>query len=342
MYLIGAGSYARDVMSVLPVGLISGVMDSNPQKEGSSFCNYKVEPFNIDVIKQRNLSVILCFSDEIIESKLDQYGITWFKTRGRSNRNIFMNKEISKQIIDELFYKYLFDFRLKMVLSTIDNAYGFRKKFYSDSNKKLVEIMQQGDEQKVSSYLQKFYPYETANVLYDDEYFDYRIGMQLAKKVINHKSTGYESYTLCDIACGHGQFIENLFDIGIECQGIDIAESRVDYCNKKGLNVALGCANKTDKNADYYDCVTCFECLEHVNDLKSTISEIHRILKKNGTAIITVPYITLCDCDEHVRLFDENKIYTVLNDNFELENMILIPYIYGDLFNNLFVVAKKR
>lgn len=40
-----------------------------------------------------------------------------------------------------------------------------------------------------------------------------------------------------------------------------------------------------------FDIILCMNVLEHVYDCRAAINNIHRALKKNGTAIITVPFI---------------------------------------------------
>ena len=48
-----------------------------------------------------------------------------------------------------------------------------------------------------------------------------------------------------------------------------------------------------------YDTAACFEVLEHVPDPFMAISEIHRILKKSGIAIITVPHLSRLHEEPH-------------------------------------------
>ena len=43
-----------------------------------------------------------------------------------------------------------------------------------------------------------------------------------------------------------------------------------------------------------------------------------------------------------MRQFDENNISWLLKDKFEIENILLLPYLFGNEINNMFVVAKKK
>ena len=341
MYLIGAGGVARNVISILPYGLITGVMDSNPSKFGSSFCCFNVEPVDEKVIKEKGIPVILTFSDEKIESLLDANEIIWFNCIGRTSKNIFFKENISRRVLSEYFSRFLFDFSLKSNLKFVENAFEFRSHPFSESNRILIDLMKKGDENSVNDYLNEYYSSCSLIEMLDDEYFDYRWGMQLAAEILKFKSANSKTYSLCDIACGHGQFIEHMKREGISCYGVELSDSRVLSCTNSGLAVYSGTTVNTTMKSSFFDCVTCFECLEHVFDLKGTILELHRILKNDGLLVISVPYDCKCESDTHVRVFNENSIYSVLCGYFEIENILLIPYVYGNGCNNIFVVAKN-
>jgi SAM-dependent methyltransferase len=93
-------------------------------------------------------------------------------------------------------------------------------------------------------------------------------------------------------------------------------------------------------NADnYFDVVICNHVMEHIPDYKKAMSEIFRVLKLGGTAILQAPYSTLLkenfevketDTDEfrnffygqrdHVRIFSERRYFDALKSiGFRLE-----------------------
>ena len=41
----------------------------------------------------------------------------------------------------------------------------------------------------------------------------------------------------------------------------------------------------------YFDCVVCFEVLEHVFNLDELLSEIYRVLKPNGMILVSIPFV---------------------------------------------------
>lgn len=99
---------------------------------------------------------------------------------------------------------------------------------------------------------------------------------------------------ILDIGCGRG---ENCFDIKRRCPkakvyGIDIEEKNIkrakkEFGNKCEFLVAKG--EKLPFRDSSFDFIYVIEVLEHVDNLEVTVSEIKRLLKKGGEAIITFP-----------------------------------------------------
>jgi hypothetical protein len=67
-------------------------------------------------------------------------------------------------------------------------------------------------------------------------------------------------------------------------------------------------------------------------------------LKPGGIFYVSVPLGTDCDCQEHVRFFSVNMLFSMLQACcFEVENIITIPYVNENLYeNNIFAGAIKR
>ena len=61
----------------------------------------------------------------------------------------------------------------------------------------------------------------------------------------------------------------------------------VDIKEGKGLMVMD--IQKIDFNSDFFDVIICNHVLEHVNDDKKAMTELFRVLKKKGWAILQVP-----------------------------------------------------
>lgn len=53
-------------------------------------------------------------------------------------------------------------------------------------------------------------------------------------------------------------------------------------------------------------------------------------------------YQANCESETHVRQWDERRLFSLLEEKFEIENMIKIPYINSFNMDNLFVSAILR
>jgi SAM-dependent methyltransferase len=92
---------------------------------------------------------------------------------------------------------------------------------------------------------------------------------------------------LLDVGCGNSPF---KFLVGKNCEyvGIDIAGAdNFDYKNA-GIIIFDG-ENIPFENASFEN-IICTEVIEHIPNPEKIIAEIHRVLKPDGTAIITLPW----------------------------------------------------
>ena len=99
--------------------------------------------------------------------------------------------------------------------------------------------------------------------------------------------------SLLDAGCGTGQFIVALSKrfSNIKLYGADFSDEGLRVSKKVAPSAEfykLDLYNLPD-NYSKYDVVICNHVLEHVNDVNKTFSEIKRILKPGGWAILLVP-----------------------------------------------------
>lgn len=96
-----------------------------------------------------------------------------------------------------------------------------------------------------------------------------------------------------DVGCHSGLFTNLLTDSidSSEVYGIDISSEAVMYAKKriKGGHFVTGDAHTLPFKDSFFDEVFCLEMLEHVENPSQVISEIKRVLKKNGKGIILIP-----------------------------------------------------
>jgi len=67
----------------------------------------------------------------------------------------------------------------------------------------------------------------------------------------------------------------------------------LDYINGKGINIVHD-LNKFPYpiNDKTYDIITAYQILDHLDSMRKTFIELHRILKKGGHIIFTVPHFS--------------------------------------------------
>lgn len=148
-----------------------------------------------------------------------------------------------------------------------------------------------------------------------------------------------------DVGCGNSSFTKELFRRGLdEYVGLDINKNtlinnKAKFNDEVFENTSYMMANSNEiplKN-EMFDYVFCFEVLEHLPMPEFTLLEMSRVLKKNGTLIISVPTlpierIVLTYILDKLKIF-EDKIYISLDHKREYSAIKLIDRI--DQISNL-------
>lgn len=93
---------------------------------------------------------------------------------------------------------------------------------------------------------------------------------------------------LLDVGCGDGCFLELARPKYSSLYGIDISSKAVQSCIKKGILAQVYTDIFPFRNS-YFDTVTCLDVIGHVDDPRQTISEMARVLKPEGTLILSIP-----------------------------------------------------
>lgn len=94
-----------------------------------------------------------------------------------------------------------------------------------------------------------------------------------------------------DIGAGHGELIS------LMRSKFDIHSSACDYTDSlmRLSDVSVKIAELSNENLPYpdesFDLVTCTEVIEHLEHYRSTLREIYRVLKPDGTLVLTTPNI---------------------------------------------------
>lgn len=103
------------------------------------------------------------------------------------------------------------------------------------------------------------------------------------KRVCKYKTSG----KILDLGCGSGGFLVSMQDRNWETFGVETSESGLRLCLEKKLNVR-GDMNFPD---GYFDVVTLWHSMEHMENPVSALRDIRRVLSGDGILLVSVPNI---------------------------------------------------
>jgi SAM-dependent methyltransferase len=180
-------------------------------------------------------------------------------------------------------YQFQFDLREAVISSlfVLSTSNAFLNRISTFSSAKMAEVEYQemdgdyydemSDETKVSKF----------RAWYHRSRYE-----RLTQFITDHFKKGMK---MADLGCGNVRW--NIHHLPVF--GVDINDKMLKWAKKNkrlaGFKVAAD-LSKTGLKAKSLDVVLMSEVLEHVFNHKETLGEVRRILKDNGTFLITVPY----------------------------------------------------
>jgi SAM-dependent methyltransferase len=94
---------------------------------------------------------------------------------------------------------------------------------------------------------------------------------------------------ILDVGCGTGANLEMLGAFG-DAEGVDVSEDALEFCRARGLTrVERGAAEALPYAEETFDLVTALDVVEHLDDDLAGLSEMRRVLKPQGRALLFVP-----------------------------------------------------
>ena len=159
------------------------------------------------------------------------------------------------------------------------------------------------------------------------------------KHKVNLAIGGLEKGKLLDIGCGVGDFLQQIESKGWQCTGIEPSEDAAKIA-KKRIQATIYKPEEIDTLIDEtYDVITMWHVLEHVDDLRTEVEHLFRLLKKGGRLVIALPNYksydatyyqdkwAAYDVPRHLNHFDKQTIVNIFNTKgLKIKNIEKLPW----------------
>jgi 2-polyprenyl-3-methyl-5-hydroxy-6-metoxy-1,4-benzoquinol methylase len=94
---------------------------------------------------------------------------------------------------------------------------------------------------------------------------------------------------LIDVGCGIGYFLSIAKQRGWEVHGTEYTDKAIEICTSKGISMKQGPLNPANYEPGYFDVVTSFEVIEHINNPRTELGYFNQILRPGGIVYFTTP-----------------------------------------------------
>src|SRR5712691_3232824 len=103
------------------------------------------------------------------------------------------------------------------------------------------------------------------------------------------REIGKQRPRILDVGCGTGANLQMLAEFGA-AEGVDVSTEALDFCRARGLaEVKQGEAESLPFEDASFDLVTGLDVVEHLDDDIAGLSEMRRVLRPEGRAVLFVP-----------------------------------------------------
>ena len=159
-----------------------------------------------------------------------------------------------------------------------------------------------------------------------------------------------EGERILDIACGAGELSLKIAECGCEVSGIDMSEGGIDHAKRLAEREGITCEFVVGSAEDlpypdgYFDKIVCSSSLEHFGDDIKALKEMNRVLKPDGSVVLTTDSFTYPISDElkdmHRKIAHVVNYYTreTLKERFEIAGfeMRRSEYLLNSWLTSLF------
>ena len=167
-----------------------------------------------------------------------------------------------------------------------------------------------------------------------------------------------------DVGCGNGEFLALLRDrTNCKAYGLDLSENAVKTASEvHGLDVFQGTISDASYEHGFFDMITAWSYIEHVNDPYSVLQQMYALLKPQGYLVLKTPNANSfnarffkekwyhLDCPRHLFLFSPKNLTAMLNNaafdvqgiDYEKKSKGLLGSLQYSFYNNNYEPATKN
>jgi 2-polyprenyl-3-methyl-5-hydroxy-6-metoxy-1,4-benzoquinol methylase len=160
---------------------------------------------------------------------------------------------------------------------------------------------------------------------------------RLALRWLEAATRAARSKSLLDVGCGPGTFLLVARQRGWTVAGVEPSREAAELGKSFGLAVHCGFVEEVaEQSVATYDAVACFEVLEHVSQPMEMLSAMCKLLKADGTMVLSVPNLDDPYClmqqigpampPVHINFFNRQSMTAVLaRAGFEVSRFKSLP-----------------
>ena len=137
---------------------------------------------------------------------------------------------------------------------------------------------------------------------------------------------------ILDVGCGTGANLQMLANYGV-AEGVDISAEALEFCRARGLSkVKLGPAEALPFEDASFDLVTGLDVVEHLDEDAAGLSEMRRVLRPGGRALLFVPaFMFLWGVQDDISHHRRRYTRAELNDAIERAGLSVERSTYANI-----------
>lgn len=135
-------------------------------------------------------------------------------------------------------------------------------------------------------------------------------------------SKDYVSGDILEVGCGEGRGVATLIEYSKSFTAVDKIEEVIDHLQKKfpqGKFISMNIPPLSGLSDNTYDSIVSFQVIEHIENDRLFLQEIHRVLKPGGIALLTTPNrkMSLSRNPWHIREYLGEELATLAKEIFK-------------------------